>query len=134
MENGEIVLTCAHRDTGRTFRHHTDLVVAATGYGQAPTPFLAPLEPFVHRDDQGRYVVALDHSISLDPSITGRVFVANADLHSHGVAAPDLGIGAVRNATIVNAVTGREVYPLPKHTAYTSFSAPHEGKSGDDLD
>jgi lysine N6-hydroxylase len=140
VENGEIVLTCAHRDTGRTFRHHTDLVVSATGYGQAPTPFLAPLEPFVHRDDQGRYVVALDHSISLDPSITGRVFVANADLHSHGVAAPDLGIGAVRNATIVNAVTGREVYPLPKHTAYTSFSAPedyghpHDGQSGDDLD
>ncbi|ONI90306.1 lysine 6-monooxygenase [Saccharothrix sp. ALI-22-I] len=130
----EVVLKCAHRDTGRTFRHHTDLVVAATGYGQAPTPFLAPLEPLVHRDSQGRYVVALDHSIALDPSVTGRVFVANADLHSHGVAAPDLGIGAVRNATIVNAVTGREVYPLPKHTAYTSFSAPNDGQPGDDVD
>ena len=52
----------------------------------------------MRRDAQGRHVVALDHSISLDPSVTGRVFVANADLHSHGVAAPDLGIGAVRNA------------------------------------
>ncbi|TQM84144.1 lysine N6-hydroxylase [Saccharothrix saharensis] len=131
----EVVLECAHRDTGRTFRHRTDLVVAATGYRQAPTPFLQPLEPFVHRDAEGRYVVALDHSISLDPSVTGRVFVANADLHSHGVAAPDLGIGAVRNATIVNAVTGREVYRLPEHTAYTSFGAPGDaGRPGDDLD
>ncbi|MFD1151202.1 lysine N(6)-hydroxylase/L-ornithine N(5)-oxygenase family protein [Saccharothrix hoggarensis] len=129
-DSGEVVLTCVHRDTGRTFRHHTDLVVAATGYRQAPTPFLAPLEPLVRRDPQGRYVVALDHSISLDPSVTGRVFVANADLHSHGVAAPDLGIGAVRNATIVNAVTGREVYPLPKHTAYTSFGAPNDEATG----
>ncbi|MCE6994823.1 SidA/IucD/PvdA family monooxygenase [Saccharothrix sp. S26] len=129
VESDEVVLECAHRDTGRTFRHRTDLVVAATGYRQAPTPFLGPLEPFIRRDDQGRYVVALDHSISLDPSVTGRVFVANADLHSHGVAAPDLGIGAVRNATILNAVTGREVYPLPEHTAYTGFTAP-----GDDLD
>ncbi|ROP41428.1 lysine N(6)-hydroxylase/L-ornithine N(5)-oxygenase family protein [Saccharothrix texasensis] len=130
--SGEVVLTCAHRDTGRTFRHRTDLVVAATGYAQAPTPFLEPLEPHVRRDDQGRYVVALDHSIALDPPVTGRVFVANADLHSHGVAAPDLGIGAVRNATIVNAVTGREVYPLPEHTAYTSFSAPGgSGRRGD---
>ncbi|MDU0288079.1 lysine N(6)-hydroxylase/L-ornithine N(5)-oxygenase family protein [Saccharothrix longispora] len=124
-----VELTCAHRDTGRTFTHVTDLVVAATGYRQAATPFLAPLEPLVRRDDAGRYVVALDHSVALDPTVTGRVFVANADLHSHGVAAPDLGIGAVRNATILNAVTGREVYPLPKHTAYTSFTAP-----GDDRD
>ncbi|XVS62540.1 lysine N(6)-hydroxylase/L-ornithine N(5)-oxygenase family protein [Actinosynnema sp. CA-299493] len=129
VSGAEVVLECAHRDTGRTFRHRTDLVVAATGYAQAPTPFLEPLEPHVRRDARGRYVVALDHSIELDPSVTGRVFVANADLHSHGVAAPDLGIGAVRNATIVNAVTGREVYPLPGHTAYTSFTAP--GDDGD---
>ncbi len=66
----------------------------------------------------------LDHSIELDPAVSGRVFVANADLHSHGVAAPDLGIGAYRNATILNAVTGREVYRLPKNTAFTSFAAP----------
>ncbi|MFE2753075.1 lysine N(6)-hydroxylase/L-ornithine N(5)-oxygenase family protein [Actinosynnema sp. NPDC059335] len=124
VASGEVVLTCRHRDTGREFRHRTDVVVAATGYEQAPTPFLQPLEPHVRRDPRGRYVVALDHSIELDPSVTGRVFVANADLHSHGVAAPDLGIGAVRNATIVNTVTGREVYPLPERTAYTSFDAP----------
>ncbi|QFZ22110.1 lysine N(6)-hydroxylase/L-ornithine N(5)-oxygenase family protein [Saccharothrix syringae] len=126
VSGSEVVLTCRHRDTGRTFRHVADVVVAATGYRQAPTPFLEPLEPFVRRDDRGRYVVALDHSIALDPAVGGRVFVANADLHSHGVAAPDLGIGAVRNATILNAVTGREVYRLPKHTAYTSFTAPGE--------
>ncbi|GAA1297572.1 lysine N(6)-hydroxylase/L-ornithine N(5)-oxygenase family protein [Saccharothrix xinjiangensis] len=121
---GEVVLECVHRDTGRAFRHVTDVVVAATGYRQASTPFLAPLERHVRRDPEGRYVVALDHSIELDPEVGGRVFVANADLHSHGVAAPDLGIGAVRNATILNAVAGREVYPLPRHTAYTSFTAP----------
>jgi lysine N6-hydroxylase len=120
----QVVLECVHRDTGRAFRHVTDLVVAATGYRQAATPFLAPLERHVRRDGLGRYVVALDHSIELAPEVGGRVFVANADLHSHGVAAPDLGIGAVRNATILNAVAGREVYPLPEHTAYTGFTAP----------
>ncbi|GAA3875380.1 SidA/IucD/PvdA family monooxygenase [Saccharothrix violaceirubra] len=123
---GETVLTCAHRDTGRLFRHRTDVVVAATGYEQAATPFLDPLEPLIRRDHRGRHVVALDHSIALDPTVTGRIFVAGADLHSHGVAAPDLGIGAVRNATILNAVAGREVYPLPRDTAYTAFTAPGE--------
>jgi lysine N6-hydroxylase len=57
-------------------------------------------------------------------ALEGRLFVANADLHSHGVAAPDLGIGAIRNATILNSVAGREVYRLPKSTAFTSFSIP----------
>ncbi|TWP50864.1 lysine 6-monooxygenase [Lentzea tibetensis] len=127
--SGQAVLTCTHRDTGRAFEHTTDLVIAATGYRQRRPVFLQPLEPLVKRDSHGRFVVGLDHSVELAPVVAGRVFVANADLHSHGVAAPDLGIGAVRNATIINAVTGREVYPLPKRTAFTSFTAP-----GDSVD
>jgi lysine N6-hydroxylase len=121
---GRAVLTCRHRDSGKTFEHTTDLVIAATGYRQRKPAFLTPLEHALKRDSHGRFVVRLDHSIELAEGVTGRVFVANADLHSHGVAAPDLGIGAVRNATILNAVTGREVYRLPKHTAYTSFPVP----------
>jgi lysine N6-hydroxylase len=65
-------------------------------------------------------VINRDHSVG---GLT-RMFVSNADLHSHGVAAPDLGIGAVRNATILNAVAGREVFRLPKSTAFTSFAQP----------
>ncbi|GDY28842.1 lysine N(6)-hydroxylase/L-ornithine N(5)-oxygenase family protein [Gandjariella thermophila] len=121
---GRVVLTCRHTDTGQVFEHATDLVVAATGYTQRRPGFLAPVEHLIRRDERGRYRVRLDHSVELAPAVTGRVFVANADLHSHGVAAPDLGIGAVRNATILNAVTGREVYRLPKRTAFTTFAAP----------
>ncbi|GLZ36110.1 lysine 6-monooxygenase [Lentzea sp. NBRC 105346] len=124
VSSHKVVLTCTHRDTGRLFEHTTDLVVAATGYRQREPVFLQPIEHLIKRDSLGRFVVGLDHSIDLDPSVTGRIFVANADLHSHGVAAPDLGIGAVRNAAILNAITGREVYPLPKRTAFTSFGAP----------
>lgn len=121
---GRAVLTCRHLDTDRTFPHTTDLVIAATGYQPRRPVFLQPLERWLHRDDRGRYRVRLDHSVELDPLVTGRVFVANADTHSHGVAAPDLGIGAVRNATILNALTGRETYRLPKRTAFTSFEFP----------
>ncbi|GAA5113531.1 lysine N(6)-hydroxylase/L-ornithine N(5)-oxygenase family protein [Haloechinothrix salitolerans] len=123
-ETGDVVLTCRQRDTGRRFEHRTDVVVAATGYRQRVPDCLAPMESLVRRDAHGRYRVRLDHSIELDPAVSGQVFVANADLHSHGVAAPDLGIGAYRNATILNTVTGREVYRLPKNTAFTSFAAP----------
>lgn len=122
-----VLLRCRHRDTGRVIEHHTELVVAATGYRERCPAFLAPLEPLIRRDERRRFRVRLDHSIELDEAVTGRVFVANADLHSHGVAAPDLGINAVRNATILNAMSGRELFRLPKRTAFSTFDAEHGG-------
>ncbi|MGH3937319.1 MAG: lysine N(6)-hydroxylase/L-ornithine N(5)-oxygenase family protein [Pseudonocardiaceae bacterium] len=120
---GGVTLCCRHRDTGRAVLTRTDLVVAATGYAQREPAFLTPLTPLLRRDSQRRYQVRLDHSVELDPAVHGRIFVANADLHSHGVAAPDLGIGAVRNATVLNAITGRELFVLPTRTAFTTFGA-----------
>jgi lysine N6-hydroxylase len=122
--SGEVVLGCRHADTGARFEHRTSLVVAATGYRARRPAFLAPLEPLMRRDAQGRFRVRLDYSVELSESVSGRVFVANAELHSHGVATPDLGVCAYRNATILNTVMGRELYRLPRHTAYTSFAAP----------
>jgi lysine N6-hydroxylase len=122
--SGRVSLTCRDRDSGTAFEHRTELVVAATGYRQRRPTFLAPIEEFVGRDELGRYRVRLDHSVELADAIPARIFVANADLHSHGVAAPDLGICAYRNATILNSVAGREVYVLPRRTAFTDFGVP----------
>lgn len=121
---GRAVLTCRHRDTEESFEHTTDLVVAATGYRNRTPAFLKPIEEMLLRDGQGRPRVRLDHSVELAEGITGRVFVANAEVHSHGVSSPNLDIGAVRNATILNAITGRETYRLPKRSAFTSFDVP----------
>ncbi|WP_205857298.1 lysine N(6)-hydroxylase/L-ornithine N(5)-oxygenase family protein, partial [Phytoactinopolyspora endophytica] len=46
------------------------------------------------------------------------LFVQNAELHTHGVGAPDLGLGAYRNSVIINAVAGREVYPVRDRTVF----------------
>ena len=119
-----IALTMLHTDSGRTFQHTTDVVVAATGYRNRSLPFLESLQPQIQHDASGRWVINRDHSVQASGGLAGRVFVANADLHSHGVAAPDLGIGAIRNAGILNAVAGREVFRLPKSTAFTSFAIP----------
>ncbi|MEU7486962.1 SidA/IucD/PvdA family monooxygenase [Streptomyces sp. NPDC042319] len=125
-ESGRTVLTCRHRDTDQLFEHTTDLVVAATGYRNRPPRFLDPVENLLHRDPQGRPVVRADHSIELADGVSGRVFVANAEIHTHGVSAPNLDIGAIRNATILNAITGRDVYRLPKRSAFTAFEAPRQ--------
>ncbi|GAA1514834.1 lysine N(6)-hydroxylase/L-ornithine N(5)-oxygenase family protein [Kribbella lupini] len=116
-----VELTLRHTDSGRTFQHVCDVVVAATGYRNRALGFLdESVESLVQRDAAGRWVINRDHSVlGLE-----RMFVSNADLHSHGVAAPDLGIGAVRNGTILNAVAGREVFRLPKSTAFTNFAQP----------
>ncbi|MEW2580241.1 lysine N(6)-hydroxylase/L-ornithine N(5)-oxygenase family protein [Streptomyces syringium] len=124
---GRPVLSCRHHDTGQVFEHTTDLVIAATGYRNRRPAFLSPIEDLLPRDAHGRHRIRLDHSVELAEGIPGRVFVANAELHSHGVSSPNLDIGAVRNATILNAVTGREIYRLPKRSAFTSFEPPGRG-------
>jgi lysine N6-hydroxylase len=123
-DSGEILLTCRHRDTGNVFEHATSIVVGATGYRERRPSFLAPVEHLLRRDERGRYRVRLDYSVELDEAVSGKIFVANAELHSHGVATPDLGMCAYRNASILNAIAGKEYFRLPRRTAFTSFTPP----------
>jgi lysine N6-hydroxylase len=117
-------LTMLHADSGKTFQHTTDAVVAATGYRNRPLPFMESLQSQIQHDAAGRWVINRDHSVRAADGLAGRIFVANADLHSHGVAAPDLGLGAIRNATILNTIAAHEVFRLPKSTAFTTFAIP----------
>ncbi|MEV5964421.1 SidA/IucD/PvdA family monooxygenase [Kribbella sp. NPDC051952] len=119
-----IEMTMQHADSGKMFQHLTDMVVAATGYRNRALPFLTSLDDQIRRDAAGRWIINRNHSVQTSDDLAGRLFVANADLHSHGVAAPDLGIGAIRNATILNSVAGREIFRLPKSTAFTTFAIP----------
>ncbi|MEM6532140.1 MAG: SidA/IucD/PvdA family monooxygenase [Myxococcota bacterium] len=119
-----LTLTCHHRDTDRRFEHKTDFIVAATGYRHRPADFLAAVEPKLARDRSGRWQIRRDHSIESD--LPGRIFVSNCDLHSHGVAAPDLGIGAVRSATMLNTILPQPVFQLPQSTAFARFNPPED--------
>ncbi|MEL7304570.1 MAG: SidA/IucD/PvdA family monooxygenase [Myxococcota bacterium] len=119
-----VELDCYHRDTESSFSHHTDFVVTATGYAHRKPTFLEALDAELYRDTQSRYRIRLDHSIETSDAIGGRIFVANADLHSHGAAAPDLGLCAYRAGTIINTVSQRVVHELPHNTAFSSFGPP----------
>ena len=108
-------------EQGRDFTLEADCVVLATGYRAQPPACLDGLADLVDWDQGGRYRVDLDYRVATDPRVTGGLYVQNGELHTHGVGAPDLGLGAHRAATIVNAVSGREVYRLPMRTAFTDF-------------
>lgn len=121
---GGLRVTGRHLDTGTTLAHDADLVVAATGYTERPPAVLAPLAGILERDAHGRPVVLADHSLApadAGSALAHRLFVANAEHHAFGVSAPNLDIGAVRNAKILNSVLGREAYRLPQRTAFISF-------------
>ncbi len=83
----------------------------------------------LHHDETGEDFALREGRPCADASyavdVTGReVFVQNAEEHTHGFVAPDLGMGAHRSATILNAVTGREAYPVEKRVATQTFGVP----------
>jgi lysine N6-hydroxylase len=121
---GGLELDCLHRETGAAHTLRTDALVLATGYAARRPALLDPLTDLVDWDEQGRFRVDLDHRVGLRPDVTAGLYVQNAELHTHGVGTPDLGLGAHRAATILNAVTGRPVHRLPARTALTTFGAP----------
>jgi len=112
-------LSCRHLQQDRDFAFTTDRVVLATGYAAVRPAFLD--EQLVDWDDDGRYRVGADYRVATHPAVTGGLYVQNAELHTHGVGTPDLGLGAWRAATILNAIAGRQVQPVPQVTAFTSF-------------
>ncbi|MFI7002412.1 lysine N(6)-hydroxylase/L-ornithine N(5)-oxygenase family protein [Nocardia sp. NPDC050175] len=126
MADGRLRIRGRHLDTGSLIAHIADLVIAATGYKDRKTDFLAPVADRLRRDSRGRLVVESNHAVAADDALSGRIFVANAEAHAVGVSAPNLDIGAVRNAKILNSVLGREVYRLPRNTAFTSFGVTDE--------
>ncbi|MET8943463.1 SidA/IucD/PvdA family monooxygenase [Streptomyces sp. NPDC004542] len=122
IATSKIELHLEHVQQGTRSRLTTDAVVLATGYRERPLDrLLAGLDPYLRRDNGERPRVDEHFRMILDPRVTGTVYVQNAELHTHGVGTPDLGLAAWRSATILNTLTGKDPYPLPARTAFTTF-------------
>ncbi|MBF4160396.1 lysine N(6)-hydroxylase/L-ornithine N(5)-oxygenase family protein [Nocardioides acrostichi] len=110
-----------HDETGESFGLRTDGLVLGTGYRAELPAFLEGVRDRLHLDDTGRLLA--DSTFAVD--VTGReIFVQNGEEHTHGFVAPDLGMGAHRSATLVNALTGRTVYAVEKRVATQTFGVP----------
>jgi lysine N6-hydroxylase len=107
-ESDDIVLTCLHERRKQEFTVRTEGVVLATGYVDRPSGLLAGLD-------------LADAEADLEYRVVPGLYLQNAEQRTHGVGAPDLGLGAHRAAVILNSVTGRRVYDLPERAAHTSF-------------
>ncbi|ARQ71497.1 lysine N(6)-hydroxylase/L-ornithine N(5)-oxygenase family protein [Streptomyces marincola] len=121
LDGDAVQLTTGHADTGREAVRRTGAVIAATGYAGRRPDCVAPVEKLIAWDPKGRYDVSPDHRVRTVPEVGAGLFVQNAELHTHGAAAPDLGIGAYRSALILNASAGRDVFRIPRRTAFQTF-------------
>lgn len=118
---GTHTLQLHHDEQGSSYTLDSDAVVFATGYGYREPAFLAGVQDRIARDSAGRFAVDRNYSTGVVP---GEIFVQNAELHTHGFATPDLGMGAYRNSCILRDITGREVYPVERSIAFQEFGAP----------
>ncbi|MFB9314133.1 lysine N(6)-hydroxylase/L-ornithine N(5)-oxygenase family protein [Nocardioides plantarum] len=118
---GGVHLDLHHTETDEAFGLTTEGLVLATGYSSQVPTFLDGIRDRLRLDDTGRFLASSTYAVDH----TGHeVFVQNAEEHTHGFVAPDLGMGAFRNSVIVAALTGREVYPVEKRIAVQSFGVP----------
>ena len=118
--DGAFELGLRHAETEEDFVLRTDGLVLATGYAGDVPGFLDPVMDRIDLDEECRFVAGPSYAV--DPE--GEVFVQNAELHTHGFVAPDLGMGAYRNSVIIAAMLGREVYPIEKRIAFQEFGVP----------
>jgi lysine N6-hydroxylase len=105
----------------KRYRHKTDALVLATGYGYKLPQFLEGIASRIQWDDKGRFAVNRNYSIDNNGS---EVFVQNAELHTHGFVTPDLGMACYRNSYIIKEITGVEHYRVETKIAFQEFGVP----------
>lgn len=120
-ESKAYVLELCQVEQQRSFSVSTEGLVLATGYRYEIPDFLAPIADRIAWDSEGRLDVRRDYSVDAHGST---IYVQNAELHTHGFGAPDLGLAAYRNSCIIRALLGREVYPIERSIAFQDFAAP----------
>lgn len=118
---GRYTLHLRQQEQQERFSLHTDGLILATGYQYRTPDFLQPIEHRIAWDGRGRFAVGANYSID---HAGGEIFVQNAELHTHGFVAPDLGMGAYRNSCIIRELLGREHYPIETSIAFQEFAAP----------
>jgi lysine N6-hydroxylase len=100
---------------------NSDVVILATGYHPYVPDCLKGIESVLDWDENGQLLIQEDYKVKTKVEGHHYLFVQNGELHTHGVGAPDLGLGAFRSATIVNQIVGKDVYQTDGHNVFQQF-------------
>ena len=111
-------LEIMHKETGKAFTHQTGAVILATGYRQQVPAFLGGIKKLILWKEDGYYDVQQNYSIDR----ANTVFAQNGDLHTHGFNSADLGLGAYRNAVMLNHILQGARFSIEKETGFQYFN------------
>ncbi|MCS1352741.1 lysine N(6)-hydroxylase/L-ornithine N(5)-oxygenase family protein [Mechercharimyces sp. CAU 1602] len=121
-ENAAYTLTCVQREQEKRFTHGSDVVIMATGYQHRLPTCIDGIHDLIQWDDEGRFIVQDDYRLALtEEKADNQVYVQNGEMHTHGIGAPDLGLGAYRNAVIIQALTNKSIYPVEQKNVFQQF-------------
>lgn len=105
--------------TEETSELAVDGLVLGTGYRSQELSFLDDLG--VKSDAEGRPIIDEDFRLAWEGDAQAAIYIQNAELHTHGVGAPDLGLGADRAARILNSIMNCEVYRVRDEAIFHQF-------------
>ncbi|MGG3989607.1 lysine N(6)-hydroxylase/L-ornithine N(5)-oxygenase family protein [Bacillus smithii] len=114
-------LTLYQHEQEKSHQLNTDVVILATGYHPYIPDCLQGIKHIVDWDEDGQLVIQENYKVKLNKEGQNHIFVQNGELHTHGVGAPDLGLGAFRNATIINQLAGKEIYQTYEKNVFQQF-------------
>jgi lysine N6-hydroxylase len=114
-------LVYRHLHQNQPYTHETDCIILATGYHDKIPDCIANISHLIQWDEQKRYIVNLDYRLALTQDIPNQIFVQNGDLHTHGIGASDLGLGAYCNSVIINTLVGQSVYSVQQRNVFQQF-------------
>jgi lysine N6-hydroxylase len=126
--DGRLEARFLHRQTGRGFSVSVDAIISGSGYRHTLPSFLEGLGDRLNLDASER--LQIDSRYRIDHRGPGQIFIQNGELHTHGIGAPDLGLGAWRAAVIANEIAARELYRLPSRVAFQDFGARADAGTG----
>lgn len=122
-----IKLVVRQREQNQDFTAEYDCVIAGTGYRYGLPECLNTLLPSIAHDEFEQPVIDRDYVLKYvlthqrDTSTDGKIFVQNQEVHTHGVGAPDLGLGAYRAGCIINQLTGEQTYDTDALKVFQKF-------------
>lgn len=116
--DGSYDLDFTHTELEQPYQNQSDYVILSTGYKYKEPDILQGIEDKIDRMENGLFNVGRNYTIDKNRK---DIFVQNAELHTHGLSTPDLGMGAYRNSCIINQLTNREVYKVEKRIAFQEF-------------
>ncbi|WP_199507908.1 MULTISPECIES: lysine N(6)-hydroxylase/L-ornithine N(5)-oxygenase family protein [unclassified Psychrobacter] len=120
-----VTLAFTHSEQQQRFMADYDCVIAGTGYRYQLPDCLAGVLGEVQHDAYQQPEIGRDYTLRYcdKRTHTGKIFVQNQEVHSHGVGAPDLGLGAYRAGYIINELLGVNKYDTDALEVFQDFGA-----------